>query len=94
MAKPRSYPCAALDPSGQSGENTVEFQIEAAIIETLQRYGPAHKLWRMINAREVLQKPDAIFRGWNRHGQENALVYVGRPQDRRDERITTPPLQG
>jgi hypothetical protein len=35
---------------------------------------------RLLNVREVLEQPIAVYRGWDRIGQEDGFVYVGKPE--------------
>lgn len=88
------YNIRAIDPLSENGEKQTDFEIDmSAIKKLLETRHP--RFFRAQLIREVIEKPTAIFRGWERSGQEDSLVYVGIPTcDRRSQGIELPPIPG
>lgn len=73
----------ALDPSDPTGRKTRKVGLEQGQLDQLQhrdgstRDGARFK--RLLLAKEVLQKPTAIFKDLCRPDQDDGVCYVGRP---------------
>ena len=71
-----------LHPDGAAGAS---FFVDKAELDILEEDGPE---WKLDDARFILEaiaKPDAIFAGLLRPGQENSLCYSVRPTHDPDE---------
>jgi hypothetical protein len=84
----------ALDPDDPDGARTVTCWIEQSTVEFLTRGILTARWFRLLCVRDVLEKPIAVFKGWNRDGYENARCYVGRPNDRPKDGIEISPKAG
>lgn len=71
-------PIDALDPNDETG--TWQVGVTHQRFERLKSSGHDKDYARLFLLLNVLTKPTAVYRGWNRDGQEDGLVYVGKPE--------------
>src|SRR5436309_15891613 len=76
-------------------QNAATLLIAKKTVDDLQRYGPSSKFYDMALLPEVLQEPDAIFRGLKREGLTDPYCYSKSPTRRwKSSQIELPPPPG
>jgi len=81
MNRPRKWSFDAIDPSGPSGLKRRTLWIDQGTIEFLTRSKLTPRFYRLTCVKAVAIEPLAIFQGWNREEFDDAMCYVGRPDD-------------
>jgi hypothetical protein len=78
----------ALNPDGRG---TWETGIRPAYYKVLQQSGDAATLARIAIAKDVVESPNRIVKGWDRDETDRCYVYIGNPgQDYRSATIELP----
>jgi hypothetical protein len=73
----RDLRITAVSPNGQT---ETEFRLSYSEVERIRRDGPAYKFNELLNLKETLQKPVAIFKGLQRQNFAASFCYVGKPK--------------
>ncbi len=67
--------------------------IDQGLLAMIVKNGHEQKLARLKCLQEVLSRPDAIFRGWDRPDRASCFVYAGHPaHDYKTTSIELPPI--